>query len=161
MSSSPKVVVLVRPSRCRWVCSDSCYCPVSWWYLATDFIRLNASAALSVVITTGCRAGQSETRERVVKKWKARSTQCRHAKPYYPGAPLLGWPGLTRARKKERLGDGHMGGGHASVCCACRYCAALQPCDGRSQCGRRTPVSGAWAIMPAARALLVVAAPQK
>ena len=102
MSSSPKVVVLVRPSRCRWVCSDSCYCPVSWWYLATDFIRLNASAALSVVITTGCRAGQSETRERVVKKGKARSTQCRHAKPYYPG-PTFGMARLDESEKERKV----------------------------------------------------------
>jgi len=56
----------------------------------------------SLVITTGCRAGQSETRERVVKKGKARSTQCRHAKPYYPG-PTFGMARLDESEKERKV----------------------------------------------------------
>ena len=56
----------------------------------------------SLVITTGCRAGQSETRERVVKKGKARSTQCRHAKPYYPG-PTFGMARLDESENELLL----------------------------------------------------------
>lgn len=69
-------------------------------------------------------------------------------KPYPGQAQLLEWPGLMRGRKKGRWTDMHLQG----LCWRCSLAS-----DG-VRCG---VASRARAIIPAARALLVVAAPQK
>jgi hypothetical protein len=60
---------------------------------------------------------------------------------------------LDESEKERKKVEGM--GGHASAFVCRDDCAALQPCDGVSV------ASGVRAIIPAARALLVVAAPQK